>query len=370
MKQNKKVICYYSASAGDWGGASRVLFTNLKFLDREKFEPLVLLPDTGPVIPLLDKLGIKYVIWGKLHEPKGPLAYIKAFFKSVRFFRRQQVDIFHINNCNYWRAAEIPAAWFARVPMITHYHVVIEKPEPGPFVKMSRLLIANSEFTATHSETDNVPIEVVYPAVDTARFDNAISVRDQLGLPDDITVISFIGQIRNIKGVDLFIDLAKNMAGKKCIFLIVGRCRDPDIISDTYTEESLQKSIGDAENIKYIGYRQDVENLYRSSDIIVMPSRWDEPFGLINIEAGAARRPIVATRVGGIPEIISHGENGFLVDRDDLAALTKYTARLMEDKKLRTEMGNRARQSVQERFTHQPIRKLEKIYTSLARIRQ
>ena len=365
MMKNKKVICYFSASSGDWGGASRVLFTNLKFLDRKIYEPIVLIPDSGPVIPLLEKLEIKYIIWGQFHEPRGLLKYIKAVFQTIQLFRSHKVAIFHINNCNYWRPAEILAARFLRIPVITHYHVVIEKPEPAPFVKMSKLLVANSNFTATTSETDNVPIDVVYPVVDIERFENAKDIRHELNISDDKIVISFIGQIREIKGIDLFINLAKKIGDKDSAFLIVGSCRDPDKIGDTYTEESLNAAIENEPQIQYIGYRSDVENLYMTSDIIIMPSRWDEPFGLINIEAGAASKPIIATKVGGIPEIIIHGENGFLVDRDDIESLVFYTKKLIEDKALRIDMGKRGRQIVEEKFTTQPIRKLEHLYKSL-----
>ena len=75
--------------------------------------------------------------------------------------------------------------------------------------------------------------------------------------------------------------------------------------------------------ILYVGYRSDVENIYRSADILVMPSRWQEPFGLINIEAGAARRPMVASRVGGIPEVIRDGENGLLFDPNDFTSFVR-----------------------------------------------
>ena len=365
MNKTKKVICYFSASSGDWGGASRVLFTTLKFIDRKKYEPIVLIPDKGPVTPLLEKLGIKYLIWGQLHEPEGLVKYVKDFVKSIRMFRNHKIDVFDINHCDYWRPAELLAARFLRIPIVTRYHTIVEKPEPAPFVKMSSLLVANSEFTATTSETDNVPIDVIYPTVDIERFDNAKDVRHDLYIPDHTVVIGFIGQIKKIKGVDLFIDLAKNIGGKDKIFLIVGSCRNPNEIGDTYTEESLNAAIENADQIKYMGYRYDVENLYKTSDVIIMPSRWDEPFGLINIEAGAAMKPIVATRVGGIPEIINHGGNGFLVDRGDIDSLLYYTKKLIEDKNLRLEMGKRNRQVVEEKFTDQPIRKLENLYDSL-----
>ncbi len=365
MLNGKKVVCYFSASSGDWGGASRVLFTNLRFLDRGQFVPIVLIPNKGSVIPLLDELGIQYIIWGVFHEPGNWYQYLKDIFKCIHFFKQYKVDIFHINNCNYWRPAEMIASRILRIPVITHYHVVIEKPEPAPFVKMSRLLIANSNYTAAMSETDNVPIDVVYPVVDLKRFENASDVRKELNIAGDKIVISFIGQIRAIKGVDLFIKLAKEINRSDCVFLIVGSCRDPDKMGDTYTEQSLKEEIGSNKYIKYVGYHSDVENLYKSSDIIIMPSRWDEPFGLINIEAGAASRPIIATKVGGIPEVINHGDNGYLVEREDLEAMVFYTKKLVEDESLRRTMGLSARLIVEEKFTLEPIKKLEKIYNSL-----
>ena len=365
MKNKKSIVCYLSASAGDWGGASRVLFTNLRLLDRQQFEPLVLLPNEGPVIPYLQQLNIKYVLWGVAHEPGGWGKYLKDIVSAYRLFRHYKVDILHINHCNYWRPAEIIAALLLRIPIITHYHVVIQKPEPAPFVKYSDLIIANSSYTAAVSETDGVPVEVVHNVVDFDRFDAAKDIRDELGIKRNKIVVSFIGQIRTIKGIDLFINLAKKINNEQVIFLIAGACRDPEKIGDTYTQESLDTAIRGEPNINYIGYQSDVENIYKSSDIIIMPSRWDEPFGLINIEAGAAYKPVVATKVGGIPEIINHADNGFLVNRDDLESLVYYTKKLIEDENLRHAMGNRARQVVKEKFTHKPIRKLEEIYHSL-----
>jgi glycosyltransferase involved in cell wall biosynthesis len=73
----------------------------------------------------------------------------------------------------------------------------------------------------------------------------------------------------------------------------------------------------------------------------------------------------ISTRDGGIPEIIRHGENGFLVEREDLAGLVHYTRLLARDDKLRHQMGQRARQIVEESFTELPVRKLEQAYDRL-----
>jgi len=364
-ESGKKVICYLSASSGDWGGASRVLFTNIKLIDRRRYEPIVLLPSEGPILPLLQQIGVRYTIWGEQHEPNGVTRYLRDIAAAVRFFRRNRVDLFHINHANYWRPAEMLAAKLLRIPVVTHYHVVVDR--PGPFVKFSNLIAAVSEYTATHSEPRNVPKVVIHNSVSLERFDEASDVRSELGLSTEDVVVSFIGQIRAIKGIDLFIKMARRIPGEAVKFLIVGECRDPERFEGSYTEEQLRAEMGGDARIKYVGYRGDVQNIYRSSDIIVMPSRWGEPFGLINIEAGAARKPMVSTRDGGIPEIIRQGENGFLVDREDLAGLIHYTALLIEDRALRHRMGQRAREIVAEQFTDLPIRKLEQAYDSLTR---
>jgi len=146
----------------------------------------------------------------------------------------------------------------------------------------------------------------------------------------------------------------------------VGECRDPERFPGSYTKARLASEIGGNTRIRYIGYCADVQNIYRSSDIIVMPSRGDEPFGLITIEAGASCRPLAATREGGVPDVIQHGENGFLADPDDIAAPVPHPRRLIDDEELTRHMGQRARQMVEARFTELPVRSLEPRVRELA----
>jgi L-malate glycosyltransferase len=358
-----KVICYLSAAAGDWGGASRVLFTNIRLIDRSRFELILLLPSEGPILPLLQQIGVRYEIWGRQHEPNGIAQYGRDILSAVSFFKRNRVDLLHINHADYWRPAEVLAAKLLRIPVVTHYHTAVQ--DPGPFVKFSNMIVAVSEYAAAHSEPKAIPKTVIHNSVNLERFDKAVDVRWELGLSAEDVVVSFIGQIRTIKGVDLFIKMAHQIPGPTVKFLIAGECRDPGKFEGSYTEDQLRTEIGGDTRIQYVGYRGDVQNVYCSSDIVVMPSRWGEPFGLINIEAGAARKPMVSTRDGGIPEIIVHGENGFLVEREDLAGLIRYTTLLVEDGALRRQLGQRGREMVEERFTDRPIRKLERVYDQL-----
>ncbi len=358
----KKVICYVATSAGDWGGASRYLFVTLKKLNREKYEPIVLFPAEGPIFPQLDQMGIRYHVWGE-HEPNGYLKYAANILKSVKFFAKHKVDLIHFNHVGYWRPAEMIAAKLLRIPVITHLHRCV--PEPPPFIKYSSLVVANSQFTANHSDTMGVSKKVAYCSVDPERYDATHDIRPELGIDESDIVISFIEQIREIKGIDTFIDLAKNIAQPNTKFLIAGNCRDKQRFKGSYSEVDLENEIADDKRIRYVGHRSDIENIYRASDVIIMPSRWEEPFGLINIEAGAAKRPIIATRSGGIPEIIRDGENGYLVDKNDTIKLLQYTMALINDPQLRTRMGARGREIVETEFVDEPVRTLERYYDEL-----
>src|SRR4051812_25685043 len=98
--EKKKIICYLSAASGDWGGASRVLFTNIRLLDRSRYDPLVLLPSQGPILPLLEQLAVRYVIWGARREPDGLLRHARDIAATAAFYHRNRVDLVHVNHAN------------------------------------------------------------------------------------------------------------------------------------------------------------------------------------------------------------------------------------------------------------------------------
>lgn len=359
----RRTLLLIPETATDWGGASRVLFNNLRALDLDKFDPIVLLPEHGPVVAELRARSIRHLIWGPLNEPGKSKRYLRSLFAFVRLLRDNRVELVHFNRANYWRPAEMLAAKMLRLPVITHYHVAID--EPGPFNRLSTRIVAVSEFVANHSLPRNLPKTVIHNAVDLSRFEVAATLRDELKIEPGALVISFIGQIREIKGIDSFLALTRRLSAGSFRFLVAGACRDPQRIGDAYTEARLRAEMGDDPRITYLGYRTDVEQVYLASDIVVVPSRWQEPFGLVVIEAGACGKPVVATRVGGIPEVITHEDNGCLAEPGDLEGLCRLTRRLADDPDLRARMGRRAREVVARRFTSLPVRKLEAVYAEL-----
>lgn len=362
---NKPVICFFTVSSGNWGGASRVLYTNLWQLDTNKIDPILVLPSRGPIEPELVARGLRYEVWSPFTEPGSPAAYLRALWKAWRFFRRERVDVIHVNGSNFWRPAELLAARLAGIPIVAHYHVINH--DPSPAMRWCRAAIAVSHYTAGQSGPPGLSKPLIYNPIDLSRFDAGHSLRDELGIAESDVVVAFLGQIREIKGVADFIAMARAIEAPHARFLIAGECRDPGKFPGSYSEGDLEKLAGGDKRIRYIGYRKDVENVYHTADIVVVPSRWQEPLGLINLEAGACHTPVVATRVGGIPEVIEDGVNGYLVEPGDVDALAKRVAALIADAPLRSRMGEAGRARVVRNFTARPVREFETLLLSYVR---
>ncbi|HRP77459.1 MAG TPA: glycosyltransferase family 4 protein [Rhodocyclaceae bacterium] len=357
-KPAKPVICFVTGSAGNWGGASRVLYTNLRHIDRSRIEPILLLPRDGPIVPELQRLGLRYHIWGSPTEPANRLAYLRAFFRTLLLFRREKVRLVHFNN-RPWRPAEALAARLLGIPILLHFHVVNEA--RSPVINWARGVVVVSEFVRQASQPAELQKFVVHNPVDLARFAQGRPLRDKLGIAPGKVVVSFVGQIRDIKGVQDFIAMARLIDDPNLIFLIAGECRDPKVFSGAYSEDDLRKMIDGDARIRYIGYIDRVEDVYASSDIVVIPSRWQEPLGLIAIEAAACGKPVVATRVGGLPEIIEDGRTGLLVEPQAPEQLADCVTHLANDAALRYNMGAAGRQRAERVFSTQPVRNFEDV---------
>ena len=112
----------------------------------------------------------------------------------------------------------------------------------------------------------------------------------------------------------------------------------------------------------------DLVACYRNADLFVFPSVWEEPFGMPNIEAMACGVPVIATRSGGIPEFVRHGETGLLVERGDADDLAKAIITVLSDATLRCSMAEAGRRLAAERFTWRRIADdLVKLYASVKR---
>jgi len=288
--EQRPVICFVVGSAGDWGGASRAIFTLLRRMTFERMEPLILLPRGGPIQKELEERGLRYFIWGSFTEPGSVPKYCRAYWRTVRFLRRERVRVLHVNSHVFWRPAELLAAYTLRIPIIAHYHVINDT--PAPFMTLCRAAVSNSRYTAEQSLPAGLAKPVIYYSIDLDRFDAGISLRGELGLTPADVVVSFLGQIRDIKGVQDFIAMARRIRDPRARFLIAGECRDPKKYPGSYTVEDLESMIGKDNRIRYVDYVSKPEYLpdvrYHRHAFALVRTPWaDQPRSRCLSQAGS-----------------------------------------------------------------------------------
>ncbi len=164
--------------------------------------------------------------------------------------------------------------------------------------------------------------------------------------------VLYLGSLTKYKGPQILIEAVE---GLDCKTLLYGSGGIKDELLSYINEHKL-----DAQIKKPVPYEQ-VPKIYSKADLVVFPSLWPEPFGRITIEAGAARKPIIGSRVGAIQETIL--DNGLLVKPGDVAELQKALKELIKDRHLATKMGAKGRELVEKKYSKEiVIKKLIDFY--------
>ena len=126
-------------------------------------------------------------------------------------------------------------------------------------------------------------------------------------------------------------------------------CSSPATGRSSSPAAALARAFGLADHVRFLGLRDDVERVFAAADVVVMPSLWDEAFGLVVVEAMAAARPVVVTASGAMPELVAGGA-GVVVPKRDEVAMAGAIGRLLDDDAGRTRMGQTARARAITRF--------------------
>ncbi|HET8685133.1 MAG TPA: glycosyltransferase [Methanosarcina sp.] len=190
-------------------------------------------------------------------------------------------------------------------------------------------------------------VHVVPNGVDTEKFKPAgkAHARNLLNLPQDKNIVLFVGALRKIKGVDYLIEAAKNFVNTNTNLFMVGR--------DDGLRKNLEKRAQELKIADYVRFtgpvnHEDIPLWISASDILVLPSLSEGRPNVI-LEALACEVPVVATDVGGIPELMVDGETGHLVPAKNPVELSRKINKLLEDKTRRENMGKLGRKSIIQR---------------------
>jgi glycosyltransferase involved in cell wall biosynthesis len=184
-----------------------------------------------------------------------------------------------------------------------------------------------------------------------------LDTRRVLGIPPDRFVVGWIGRMTAVKRTDdvLLAIRALRERGVDAVLCMVGDGPDRDAV------ERRAHELGIVRNSLFLGYQEEVASYYAAFDALILPSA-NEGTPVSAIESLAGGRPVVATRVGGVPDVVRDGIDGFLVEPGDVAAMAERLAALAADPPLRRRMGEAGRASVHERYS------VERLLTDVDRL--
>lgn len=195
-------------------------------------------------------------------------------------------------------------------------------------------------------------IEMVYNSADLSRATESRELASEFkrkhSIPEDRTLVAQVSWLIPEKGVDDLLSAARLVISRNpgVHFALVG--------DGAYREQYQRQAreMGIADHVTFTGQVEDPmsEGVYAAADVVCQVSRWEEVFGYVIAEAMSFSRPMVATRVGGIPELVEDGKTGFLVERGDAQAIADRILRLIADPELRKRMGRAGREVVVAKF--------------------
>lgn len=285
----------------------------------------------------------------------------------LRLVRERQIDVVH---CHLTRATYLGCVVgaLAKVPVVATVHVANHDAIYRLMARGRNRLIAVSSFVRGVLHGRGVPdqfIDVVYNGTDFHHMPvgDRAAILEDLGIPPEKRLVGLVGRVCRDKGHLLAVEATKaiQQSHRDAHMLFVGRI-EPEF--EPELREAI-RSFGAADLITLTGNRSDVSQLIDACDLTLIPSSM-ETFGLVAIEAMARSRPVVASRVGGLAEVVLHQETGLLIDRTP-TALAGAVDHLLADHDQRLTMGRSARRWVEEKFTMgQMIGNLQRVYRKAA----
>lgn len=372
LKRVEKINILHIYQNSKIGGVQQQLLSLLKAYNKEVFNPIFCC--LGPKEDMgkeIEKLGIDFIALNNKRYHKFSLKII------INLYRLMKKKHIHVVRTHKYRASLYGriAAWLAGVPVIiTSVHGNYRKdlrPERRIANKiLSRItdkIIAVSESIkrdiVKHDKIDPSKILVIYNGIDISKFapsEKFENIREKLLINADDIVIGFVGRLVPAKGLEYLIEVISYLKEefKNIKLLIVGEGSLLGNLKDKARENGIH------DRVIFTGQRRDVPDILHCMDIFVIPSIAE---GIPNalLEAMAMGKPIIATKVGGIPEIIEDGFNGLLVPPRDSGVLAAAIKTLIDNRQLAVKIGQTARDFAQNFSITATAQKWELLYKTL-----
>ena len=324
--------------------------------------------------------GVRIVIIPSLIRRIHPFYDLKAFFALIKILRQERPDIVHTHTSKAGILGRW-AAFFARVPVIVHtphghifwgyfgrlktrVYILLEKISA---LITDRLVMLTEQEKKDHLGVHVAPegkFTVVHSGVNLGHFKNVpvdpSEMKRKLGIPEDSLVVGTAGRLTPVKGPEYLIQAAEEITAVRqdVWFVFLGDRELRDQL------EAMVEQLGLKGNVKFLGWRHDVADVMSVFDIFVLPSL-NEGMGRVLVEAMVLGKPIVASDVGGIPDLVTHGENGFLFPVGDVGALADGINRLIQSPGMRKKMEKCGENRAVDYSANAMMQKIDRLYVEL-----
>ncbi len=324
--------------------------------------------------------GVRITIVPSLVRKISPFYDLKAFFTLIKILRHERPLIVHTHTSKAGILGRW-AAFFAGVPIILHtphghifwgyfskwkvlFYIILEK---------LTACIANKIIALTEQEkNDHIHLciasedkfSVVHSGIDLDRFSNVFFapavMKKKLGIPEGNLIVGTAGRLTHVKGHGYLIEAAGNIVDTRSdtTFVFLGDGELSDKL------KNMTSMLGIEENVKFLGWRPDMAEVMSTFDLFVLPSL-NEGMGRVLVEAMVLGKPIVASNVGGIPDLVFNGENGYLFPVGNVETLVARINELLDDPMKREEMGNRGRSYATGYGSEEMVKKIDLLYRQL-----
>ncbi len=349
------------------GGAEHSLLLLMQHLDPATWQPYLACPD-GELAKQARQMGIA---WQSISLPQLRRSW--RFLQDWHYHASQLAKVARQIEASALYANTVRAAlygmWAARLakrPFIWHmrdFWLSETKPRfrqvdwtvKTVLCRAAAHVITNSATTASQLPCPQ-KITIIHNGIDLSHYQaaSAGNFRQQHHIPADAPLVGMVGRLRPWKGQHRFIEMAAAVAAAEptAHFIIVGG--SPFGVEDVYPAQLRQQTAAQQLDhcLHFTGHLADVRPALAALDVFVHPGD-PEPFGLVNVEAMAAGKPVVAFGHGALPEIVVPGKTGLLLPPEDKAGLAQAVTTLLQNQKQRQQMGRAGQRRVQERFTIQ-----------------
>lgn len=372
----------------DKGGASRVLLDIAKTLNKGQFSIKIISGRTSDEQEDLKKFskqtGIEIIFIDSLRRDINIFLDIFALFKLLNIFKKEKPDIVqaHTSKAGFLsriaaKLANVPAVIYMphghifygyTNPFLTYIYVLLERFAAGFCDYIVTLSNIESEEFLSKGIGRSGKFLTIHNGIDLKNYqtingNRLEELKKEIGFPLATPVITVISRLEPVKGVEVFIgaleELSKSVFQFKALIVGSGSLRQG--------LEKKAKSLNLGEKILFLGQRDDINEIIFLSDVVVNPAM-NEGLGLVILEAQVLGKPVVATKVGGVPEVITDNQTGILVPVGDPKAMAGAISRVLKDKDLAASLIREAKKRVEIEFSKEKmISKFENLYLNLSK---